>query len=84
MRKQRKAILRGFQDSIGSISKSIGVSPEETLKYTMLTQYFDMLRDIGTSPNKSTIFVPHLPGSVGNLSDQISSAMMQTNVMTKE
>jgi len=76
---QRKAILHGLQDGVEGLSKAVGVSAEETMKYTMLTQYFDMLRDIGTSPNKTTVFVPHLPGAVGALSDQLSNAMMEAN-----
>jgi len=75
---QRKAILLGLQDTVDGLSKAVGVSAEETMKYTMLTQYFDMLRDIGTSPNKSTVFIPHLPGAVNSITDQLSMAMMTT------
>jgi len=73
---QRKAILVGLQDGVEGLSKAVGVTPDETMKYTMLTQYFDMLRDVGTSPNKTTIFVPHVPGAVNGYLDQISTAMM--------
>jgi len=76
---QRKAILGGLQEGVEGLSKAIGVSSDETMKYTMLTQYFDMLKDIGTSPNKSTIFIPHIPGAVGSLSDQLRGAMMEAD-----
>jgi len=75
---QRKAILMGLQEGVDGLSKAVGVTAEETMKYTMLTQYFDMLRDIGTSPNKTTIFVPTAPGQVGSLADQMTQAMMQS------
>jgi len=79
---QRKAILAGLQEGVEGLSKAIGVSSEETMKYTMLTQYFDMLKDIGTSPNKSTIFVPHIPGAVSALGDQITNSMLEAKVGT--
>ena len=28
----------------------------------MVTQYFDMLRDIGVSSRASSVFLPHTPG----------------------
>jgi len=76
---QRKAILMGLQEGVDGLSKAVGVTAEETMKYTMLTQYFDMLRDVGTSPNKTTVFVPHNPGAVGSLADQFTQAMMQSS-----
>jgi len=79
---QRKAILAGLQEGVGGLSKAIGISADETMKYTMLTQYFDMLKDIGTSTNNSTLFVPHLPGSVSALGDQLTSSMMESNIGT--
>jgi regulator of protease activity HflC (stomatin/prohibitin superfamily) len=75
---QRKAILMGLQEGVEGLSKATGVTAEETMKYTMMTQYFDMLREIGTSPNKSTIFIPHVPGAVGSMGDQFSQALMET------
>lgn len=73
---QRKAILKGLQEGVEDLSSAIGVTADETMKYTMLTQYFDMLRDVGTSPNKSTIFIPHSPSTVNNLSEQMTNSMM--------
>jgi len=79
---QRKAILGGLQEGVEGLSSALGVSADETMKYTMLTQYFDMLKDIGTSPNKATIFIPHVPGSVSAMADQMSMAMMESRVAT--
>lgn len=73
---QRKAILHGLQEGVDGLSKTVGISADETMRYTMLTQYFDMLRDIGTSPNKTTVFVPHTPGAVSGFMDQLTSGSM--------
>jgi regulator of protease activity HflC (stomatin/prohibitin superfamily) len=79
---QRKAILHGLQEGVEDLSKAIGVAADETMKYTMLTQYFDMLRDVGTSPNKATVFIPHSPGSLNDFQSQIRSAMMEASAVS--
>jgi len=75
---QRKAILHGLQEGVADLTQAIGVSPMETMKYVMLTQYFDTLRDVGTSPNKNTIFVA-APGGNNTLAEQVSYGMMEAN-----
>jgi len=76
---QRKAILVGLQEGVEGLSKSVGISADETMRYTMLTQYFDMLRDIGTSPNKTTVFVPHTPGAVNGFMEQIAAGSLMAD-----
>jgi regulator of protease activity HflC (stomatin/prohibitin superfamily) len=75
---QRKAILHGMQEGVEGLAAAMKMPSEELLKYTMLTQYFDMLRDVGTSPNKSTIFIPHGPGAVNSFSDQLRNTMLES------
>jgi len=74
---QRKAILHGLQEGVENLSKAINISPDETMQYTMLTQYFDMLKDVGTSKNKTIIFIPHSPSTVGDISSQLRGSMME-------
>jgi len=76
---QRKAILHGLQEGVADLTNAIGVSPMETMKYVMLTQYFDMLRDVGSSPNKNTVFVASAPGNMSSMADQVSYGMMEAN-----
>eukprot|EP01119_Soliformovum_irregulare_P014116 TRINITY_DN3832_c0_g1_i1.p1 TRINITY_DN3832_c0_g1~~TRINITY_DN3832_c0_g1_i1.p1 ORF type:complete len:297 (+),score=75.87 TRINITY_DN3832_c0_g1_i1:119-1009(+) len=76
---QRKAILKGFQEGIEDMSKATGVEADETMKYTMMTQYFDMLRDVGLSNNKATIFIPHSPSSIATMEEQIISGHVNGN-----
>jgi len=81
---QRKAIVTGMRESVDTMSKSINVPPEDTMKYTMLTQYFDVLKDIGTSDNKAVIFIPHNPSSVTSYADQIKASIMESNLIDLE
>lgn len=77
---QRKAIIDGLRDSVDDFQKTIpGTDAKEVMNLVLITQYFDTLKDIGTSNNKGTIFVPHSPGAVAGLADEIRNSMMQAN-----
>mmetsp|Transcript_6494 Transcript_6494/g.13391 ORF Transcript_6494/g.13391 Transcript_6494/m.13391 type:complete len:278 (-) Transcript_6494:202-1035(-) len=59
--KQRKAIVDGLRDSILDFSGAEGVdgsSPKDVIDLLLLTQYFDMLKDIGSHAGTSTVFLP--------------------------
>lgn len=59
--KQRKAIVDGLRDSILDFSGAEGVdgsSPKDVIDLLLLTQYFDMLKDIGSHSGTSTVFLP--------------------------
>jgi len=43
-----------------------------------MTQYFDMLKQIGASTKSTAILIPHTPGNLTSLSDQIRTAMIET------
>ena len=40
-------------------------------------QYFDMLKDVGTTPSNSTVFMPHGPGAVADSAAQIRNGFAQ-------
>jgi len=48
------------------------------MNLVLITQYFDTLKEIGTSQNKGAIFLPHSPGAVAGLADEIRSSMLQS------
>ena len=74
---QRKAIIEGLRQSVEEFREGIpGVTPQDVMMLVLLTQYFDTLKDIGTTPGKTAVFVPHSPGGLGNLVDQLRDAIM--------
>ena len=74
---QRKAIIDGLQASVEQFHKTVqGVSTAEVMQLVMITQYFDMLKSIGESDRTNTLFLPHAPGAVKDLSQQIMEAML--------
>ena len=75
--KQRKAIVDGLRTSIVDFQDSVdSTSTKEVMDLLLLTQYFDMIRDVGISPNCKTTFVPSSAG--GGVSD-MRNALLQTD-----
>ena len=57
--RQRKAIVDGLRGSISQFSGNIkGTTPKDVVDLLLITQYFDMLKDIGSRPNCNTVYVP--------------------------
>src|SRR5580692_4177169 len=78
---ERIAIAEGIRDSVAALLsiKKGGVSPEEAMRTLILTQYFDTLRAIGAQSRASTVFLPHSPGGMADLSRQVAEAIMVGN-----
>lgn len=53
------------------------ISSRDVIEMMMITQYFDMLKDIGVSKGSSTVFMPHSPATVADVAGQIRSGFMQ-------
>jgi len=74
---QRKAIIEGLQTSIESFQKVVGTtSAAEVMQLVLVTQYFDTLKAIGEGDHTNTLFLSHSPSTVGDVSKQITEAML--------
>lgn len=76
--RQRIAIINGLQESVKDFSARIAIEPKDVLEIMLMTQYFDTLRDIGAHGKSSTVFLPHTPGGVADISSQIRNAFLQS------
>jgi regulator of protease activity HflC (stomatin/prohibitin superfamily) len=75
---QRQAIVAGLRDSVDEFQKSVpGTTAKDVMNLVLMTQYFDTLKEIGASSKTNTILIPHSPGSLSNLSEQIRNAMIE-------
>lgn len=73
--KQRKAIVDGLKSSIVDFSDGVkGSSTKEVMDLLLLSQYFDMVRDVGSAPHCRTTFVP----SSKTMGDDVRNAMIQS------
>lgn len=53
------------------------ITSRDVIEMMMITQYFDMLKDIGVSNRNSTVFLPHSPANVADVAGQIRAGFMQ-------
>lgn len=73
--RQRKAIVDGLRDSISNFSGQIyGSSAKDVIDLLLLTQYFDMLKDVGNHPGTSTFFLNNKKTQVTAVRDGILQA----------
>ncbi len=75
--KQRRAIVDGLRESIAAFTNQIGgVNEHEVLNLVLLTQYFDMLKEVGVSAGSKVILTPHSPGGMSDVTGQIRDAIV--------
>jgi hypothetical protein len=77
---QRRAIVAGLRDSVDEFRKSVpGTTAQDVMNLVLMTQYFDMLKEIGASSRTNAILIPHSPGNLTTLTEQMRNAMMEAN-----
>jgi len=79
---QRIEIIRGFAKSIEEM-KNTNISEEEILRFVLLTQYFDTLKDAAQAPS-NTIMLPSTPQGFSNIADEIRNAIISGDLATKK
>lgn len=79
MAAKRSAIVDGLRESVSSFSKGVhGVTSKDVLELILMTQYFDMLKDVGAKGN-NTIFIKHGPSAVSNITEEIRGGFDTAN-----
>jgi len=82
---QRMAIVKGLRESVEDFTQAIsGVSARDVMSLVLLTQYYDMLTDVGKHSNNNTILIPHSPGAVGEFQQQILTSLLAADKATEE
>jgi regulator of protease activity HflC (stomatin/prohibitin superfamily) len=76
---QRRAIVAGLNDSVASLAATAQTTPAEVLRTLLMTQYFDTIREIGVQAGAKVILLPHSPGAMADISNQIRDAMIVAN-----
>jgi len=78
--RQRKAIVDGLKESVLQFNEGVvGTSPADVMQLMMVTQYLDMLKDVGTKDGAKTLFIPHSPGAVGDIQSQMRQGFLEAN-----
>jgi regulator of protease activity HflC (stomatin/prohibitin superfamily) len=74
---QRKAIVDGLRDSITKFSEAVhGASAQDAMALVLMTQYFDMMKEVAGTNRSSTIMMPHTPNALTDLFAQFRNAII--------
>jgi regulator of protease activity HflC (stomatin/prohibitin superfamily) len=77
---QRKAIVEGLRDSVGEFQRAVaGTTAKDVMNLVLMTQYFDMLKEVGASSRSNAIMIPHSPGGLSSVMDQMRTAMIEAD-----
>ena len=77
--KQRKAIIDGLKGTVNEFSNEVGAGPKDVMDILLLTQYFDMLKEIGKNKNDGngvSFFLPHGPKAVQDMRRDLNNSFM--------
>ena len=69
---RRLEILKGYEQGVGEMAESLGITPKDVVDFVLSTQHLDAVERIGMSQNAKTLFLDHKPNS--NLRDQLLQA----------
>lgn len=79
---QRQAIVDGLQESVLAFANNVpGTSPNEVMDMVLVTQYFDTLKEIDSNSRNTAVFIPHGPGAVCDVAEQIRNGLLQGDVV---
>lgn len=82
---QRRAIVEGLRESVDEFQRTVpGASAQDVMNLVLMTQYFDTLKEIGASSQTNTILIPHSPGSLSDITQQMRNAMITADAVTAD
>jgi len=74
--RQRAAIVNGLRESVVSFSNEVeGTTSAQVMDMMVLTQYFDMLRDVGTKGN-TTMVMAQNPGAMADVAKELRGGFL--------
>ncbi|GAB4820180.1 hypothetical protein N2152v2_007226 [Parachlorella kessleri] len=75
--RQRQAIISGLRESVQDFRSEVAdVNSRDVMELLLITQYFDTLRELGQGGKASTIFLPHSPAAVNDVSSQLRTSFL--------
>ena len=78
---QRAAIVDGLAKSVEDFKDKVqGIDSTEILKFVIVTNYFDTLKEVASKSRTNTIFMNHSPGSVDEVYQRLTSTLVAGGV----
>ncbi len=81
---QRKAIVDGLRESVHDFQNAVhGATAQDVMNLVLMTQYFDTLKEVAAGSRTNTILMPHSPGAISDISNQIRTALMTAEIAVR-
>jgi len=74
--RQRRAIISNLGESVNEFKDGVGVDAKAVMDLMIITQYFDMMKDIGAASKTNAVFMNHSPGALNDIADAVSKGFM--------
>jgi len=75
--RQRQAIMSGLRDSVNAFGKEVeGIHSKQVLDLMIVTQYFDMMSQVGNASKSNAVFFNHSPASLTELSAAVNRGFL--------
>ncbi|MDR1488377.1 MAG: SPFH domain-containing protein [Holosporales bacterium] len=81
---QRQAIIEGLCKSVDEFTKQTGSSADSVMDMVLLIQYIDTLKEIGASSKSNVVFVPHSPGNLSSIAEQVRETVFSSESFKKD
>jgi regulator of protease activity HflC (stomatin/prohibitin superfamily) len=82
---QRKAIITGLKQSVDDFKLGIpGIKTEDVMNLVLMTQYFDAIKEIGANSKSNAILLPHSPGGLHDIAEQLKVGIITANLTTSD
>ncbi len=72
---QKQAIIDGLRASMDNLHNIKGFDPLEVMNLVVISQYFDTMKEIGSSENTKVMFVNPAPEGASSLVQELASAI---------
>jgi len=75
--RQRQAIMEGLRESVNAFKSEVaGVDAKAVMDLMIVTQYFDMMKDIGAQSKTNAVFMNHSPGALEDLAQSVQKGFL--------
>lgn len=69
--------MDGLKGSVEEFAETVdGATPKDVMDLILLTQFFDMMKDVGSNNSPTTLFLNHGPSAVTELKEQLKDTIM--------
>merc|ERR1719389_952519 len=77
--RQRQAIMEGLRESVNAFKSEVrGVDAKTVMDLMIVTQYFDMMKDVGAQGKTTAVFTNTSGGALDDLSNAVSKGFMSS------